>query len=371
MEVSAVIPTRGNVDLKPILAELKRCPEIREILVETGRPGVWGRYEGIEKARCPIVYTQDDDCVTDVGAVLAAYRTGIVVNAMSRDHAKNYPGRFLRLNFPNVVPTLIGFGSVFDRELIRVLDGWERDGIFYREADRVFTALVPHRPVFPRIDILPTAFDPSRLCMRKDNAEAYVEILRRIDAMTARKRAIENLVDFARVAGEIGMKFVLMDGTLLGAVRDGDFCPGDEDDLDVGVMDADYHLTSELARRMEPIGFERYKPFAIRGKIEGFGLRRGGSHFDVMRINRHPTRPECYNFGRMRDGRNFAFVYPSRHFDDLESIVFHGVTCPIPADSPGFLAVKYGDWKTPIDRPGYVWFEDSNKDCMRFDHDML
>lgn len=190
--------------------------------------------------------------------------------------------------------------------------------------------------------------------------------------MTLKEQAIANLRDLHRVAGEIGLRFVLMDGTLLGAVRDGDFCPGDEDDIDIGIADADYAQTAELVRRMAPLGFEAWKDFKIRGKVEGFGLRRGGSHFDVIRVNRHPSRSECYNFGRTLGAKQtLAFVYPSKHHDSTGTVELYGMKFLTPADPEGFLTYRYGDWRTPINRPAFVWWEDANKESIRYDYDML
>lgn len=190
--------------------------------------------------------------------------------------------------------------------------------------------------------------------------------------MTIKTDAINNLRDLHRVAGEIGLRFVLMDGTLLGAIRDGDFCPGDEDDIDIGVSDAEYSKTAELVAKMKPLGFEKYKSFMIRGKVEGFGLRRGESHFDVIRVNRHPSRPECYNFGRTLGGKKLlAFVYPAHHHAGTDTVTLHGMDFLTPADPEGFLWHRYGDWKTPINRPKFVWWEDANKESIRYDYDML
>ena len=190
--------------------------------------------------------------------------------------------------------------------------------------------------------------------------------------MNTYNQAVANLKDFHSVAGDIGLRFCLMDGTLLGAVRDGDFCPGDEDDIDVGVLDRHYDKTELLVEKMKPLGFERYKSFILKGKVEGFGLRRGASHFDVIRINKHPHRSECYNFGRTTGGKKIlAFVYPSLHHDSFGLINFHEKMFMTPYDPEGFLTCRYGDWKTPINRPSFIWWEDANKESIRYDYDML
>jgi hypothetical protein len=167
MRVTAVIPSRG--DALEVVEHLRKYKEIEEItVVRFG--SVFGRYIGIDQAKSEVIYTQDDDCITDVAAVLAAYQPGVVVNAMTKAHAAQYPR----------AATLIGFGAIFDRDLVRCLDGWERDELFMRECDRVFTALNHCETIFPEIRILPQASDPDRLWKQPTHNQYRVEIERRI-----------------------------------------------------------------------------------------------------------------------------------------------------------------------------------------------
>ena len=59
-DVTAVIPTRGDVDLAPILATLTGY---REVIVWVSQDGCWGRYLAMKAARTELVYTQDDDLI--------------------------------------------------------------------------------------------------------------------------------------------------------------------------------------------------------------------------------------------------------------------------------------------------------------------
>lgn len=169
MNISAVIPTRGDVDLSEIIFEITRNPEIEEVVVERSDTP-YGWYVGAMRARNDIIYYQDDDCITDTGAVIAAYQSGVIVNAITPQHAAQYPGR----------QTLLGFGSIFDKSLLAILDGWERDEVFMRESVRVFSSIVPHKSIFPRIEILPCAMDQHRLYRQPDHAKMRKEIERRI-----------------------------------------------------------------------------------------------------------------------------------------------------------------------------------------------
>ena len=152
LKISAVIPTRGDVDMRPIVAHLKGFPEITEVLVLTGDT-VFNRYRAAKMAENEIIYTQDDDCITDIRPIIDAYEPGIIVNAMTPQHAERYPRR----------QTLIGFGAIFDRWLIDVLKEWEDEPLFLSKCDRIFTTLNQHKTVFPKIESLPCATAKNRL----------------------------------------------------------------------------------------------------------------------------------------------------------------------------------------------------------------
>ena len=171
MEVSAVIPTRGDVDLSPIVESLRRFPAIKEIMFEIGNTP-YNRYLGAARARFPIVYTQDDDCVTDIGPILENYRPGVIVNAMTPSHAQAYRGE----------ETLIGLGAIFDRSMVQVLDEWEKDELFLREADRIFATINPHFTVFPEIRTLPCAHNANRYYRQPEHGASHVAIRERINA---------------------------------------------------------------------------------------------------------------------------------------------------------------------------------------------
>ena len=173
MKISAVIPTRGDVPVKELEAHLRGYEEIDEVLIIKGDTPS-NRYIAAALAKNEVIFTQDDDCVTDLRPIIDAYEPGVLVNAMTPEHAANYPGR----------QTLIGFGALFDKTLIRCLDGWERDALFLRESDRIFATVNPHKTVFPSIDILPCAHAPNRLWKQPDHVACRFQMERRIKERT-------------------------------------------------------------------------------------------------------------------------------------------------------------------------------------------
>ena len=106
-QVSAVLVTRGDVDMRPIIAALP----YGEIVVwdNSKRPHdakVFGRYLGIAEAKNQVIYVQDDDCIVRYhDLLLDAYEPGVVVGSMP------YPAE------QYADTTLLGWGALFDREL--------------------------------------------------------------------------------------------------------------------------------------------------------------------------------------------------------------------------------------------------------------
>lgn len=172
--VSAVIPSRGDVDTIVIVRHLRTYPEIDDIEVIVGATP-YNRYRTAAAARHDVIFTQDDDCLTDIRPVLDAYQPGRITNAMTESHLKAYPGR----------QTLMGFGALFDKSMLSVFDGWEIDDLFLRESDRVFATMHPHFSVFPSIHILPWAFADNRLYRQPEHGPAHMAMMARIEARLA------------------------------------------------------------------------------------------------------------------------------------------------------------------------------------------
>lgn len=186
--------------------------------------------------------------------------------------------------------------------------------------------------------------------------------------------AVKTWETFVEAAAIAGLPFVLSSGTLLGAVRDQDFCAGDEDDIDVSVMDHHWH---RLGRLTERLWFRATDRFIFRENIEGVKVELVGSpvHVDIQRMHRHPERDEVYNFGRVNIGGEQVFcvdMYPGYHFRFLDSVNFLGHVVGMPNDVEKLLAWRYGpEWRTPLSREAWDWPSRIPNDCVRTDYDEL
>lgn len=178
MNVAAVIVTRGNVALAPIIESLPHAwePIVWNNSLERDL-SVYGRYAAIEHTSADVIFVQDDDCILapeSFQALLDAYTPGHVV--------ANMPARF-RPHYPD--SCLVGFGAIFDRDLpaqafgrFAGYDGpsdlfWraiaEQPAPFLRECDAVFTTLTPR--ILLDLDYQDREFasDPDRLWRQPDH----------------------------------------------------------------------------------------------------------------------------------------------------------------------------------------------------------
>lgn len=223
VNVSAIIVTRGDVDLQPIIASL---PERWEIIVWDnsgkvtecwGRPAgahrliaggeiiqgvkqapipnlsVYGRYAAIEYATWDVIYIQDDDViVADPDLLVHQWLTGADYDKTpSLKKIDKYKQKYTHdesvvvCNMPPefrhdfyVGHALVGFGAcfwrdlpkqVFDRFANYVWDGEEDSArlpdteVFNRTCDIVFTALSNRVLVDIPISHMPYASDPNRM----------------------------------------------------------------------------------------------------------------------------------------------------------------------------------------------------------------
>jgi len=148
-------------------------------------------------------------------------------------------------------------------------------------------------------------------------------------------QAIEYLLKVKEVFDRHDVKFWLIYGTLLGAVRDGDFIVGDKD-IDLATYEDDAE-----------------KRFPAILELEEFGLKviRTNTFDNSFQVKKNLI---CIDFGSMsrhRDymWRNGRFYEPRDFFSELIEWPFLGTTFLIPKNYTEYLETHYyGDrWKAP------------------------
>ncbi len=144
-DLSAVVVTRGNVPLEPILDSFTDAG-IHDFVVwdNSRRPddlGVFGRYAALTECGRDVVLVQDDDVILPIETIVdlaAAYEPDRLIANMPQENRKYYTDS-----------CLIGYGAVFDRHLpemafARFANYW-REPLAHlrRRPDVIFTALTP------------------------------------------------------------------------------------------------------------------------------------------------------------------------------------------------------------------------------------
>jgi hypothetical protein len=169
---------------------------------------------------------------------------------------------------------------------------------------------------------------------------------------------IKDIKDILSVFKKYGVKVYLSYGVLLGAVRDKDFIPWD-DDADFDVIDkVDYQTRKAIGWTLIDLGF-RPQPisFNIFGRMEPSEVGYNGDGetgiivcernfaFSIFFYKQEGNNYECYP----KLGAPRLIGIPAKFYDSPTILKFKGLTFNTPAPHKEYLAYVYGhDWKTPI-----------------------
>lgn len=192
MNVTAIIVTRGDVSLDPIIGQ--DWPDaVDEIVVwdnsvETDL-SVYGRYAAIEKAKNDLIMTQDDDVLLPRESI----ETILSKLTVSDPHAVvcNMPARFRgQPQYERGDSALVGFGACFHRDApFRAFDlfydrypeiarmGSPEGTNFGRTCDIVFTGLTPRVLVDVPYEDLPHAHAENRMWKQPQHVEERMRML--------------------------------------------------------------------------------------------------------------------------------------------------------------------------------------------------
>lgn len=206
MNVSAVIVTRGDVDLTPILYSFDGCGFANIVVWDNGkgsviewRPdrtavilpeqqdvSVYGRYAAIPHALGDLIYVQDDDCLLPRESIEAIIWQSDSGSAEYGGLVCNMPANFRHSFYQE--HALVGFGACFHRNLpekaFSRFFGSDTGNLitrdllhYYRTCDIVFTGLTPYTLVDVPYEDLPWATADNRMWKQPTHREERGKML--------------------------------------------------------------------------------------------------------------------------------------------------------------------------------------------------
>jgi hypothetical protein len=152
-----------------------------------------------------------------------------------------------------------------------------------------------------------------------------------------------NLKDFVEVFNEVGIRYVLIFGTLLGAVRDGDFIYNDSD-TDVLCFREDYQKIDTAIIKLSKRDF--YIPLNGLPMLDHYFIRNG-EKIDINWILDNGHGEMLYADWIRWDKQHFQFP--------LDTMDFRGMHVTVPRFKEQLLEVTYGsDWRIPKNKKGFM-----------------
>lgn len=148
--------------------------------------------------------------------------------------------------------------------------------------------------------------------------------------------AKQNLLDFKKIADKHNVKFLIMHGTLLGAIREQKFI---KYDIDIDTCTLDEKGLAEIIPILDTAGLKlcRYEKNVI------YSFIRNGVYIDVYIVNKLQGLISPFYV------RYLYYIIPRKYFRHTEKMNFLGESFNIPNHSIKLLEFWYGkDWRTPI-----------------------
>lgn len=157
-----------------------------------------------------------------------------------------------------------------------------------------------------------------------------------------RKVALRNLKDVNEVLEEIGATYWIDCGTLLGAIREGDFLEHDTD-IDFGVWTTEHH--EAIAEGIEAAGFKRWRFFGTPDSGYEQSFTRDGLKVDLFFF--YPLGAKVWQGSWLGDHLivsefDRAVVLAPRRMS------FRGLRTFVPRRPELMLEARYGEWEQVV-----------------------
>lgn len=195
--------------------------------------------------------------------------------------------------------------------------------------------------------------------------------------MDSKETARENLISFKKILDDLNIPFFIDGGTLLGAYRDGDFCLGDENDIDLASFSAYQDKIPEIIKAAESQGFTllRYWQGDARTPMRAQEIAMYREEMLIPELGKIKfMKIDLYFYEEAKNGvdawtcvyngedKCIPRVVPLENIKNLKDIDFLGIPLKMPDMVEQYLAHTYGDWERPVHRRDYSCY---NPDQLR------
>ena len=167
---------------------------------------------------------------------------------------------------------------------------------------------------------------------------------------------VKELFKFKKILDEHGVRFFLIGGLLLGAVREQKILMHDKD-LDMGILEET--KLEDVKELLEKHGYQCQiaRPDIPDGKFMWVKKRIKNQDLVFEIVQYHIKEDIAYinkDMGKSfkKSWRKGHMEYPARYFEDLKEIEFYGETFLTPNTAKEFLATDYGDWEVE-----HIWID--------------
>lgn len=194
-QVTAVIVTRGDVDLVPVLESLIFDDVVVwDNSVEQRDEMTFGRVCALARVKHEVIYSQDDDIVhtaENQRRILAAYEPGVLAGCMWPEWSDGARAQGIEGGYDDLV--FAGSGSVYDawvpsRAARRYVCTHPLDDFFRLWCDTIVGIIAPTKQLDIRFEALPCAENENRMCNLEGAVELKAEAIRRAREVRDRDR---------------------------------------------------------------------------------------------------------------------------------------------------------------------------------------
>ncbi len=184
-DVSAVLVTKGDIDLTPVLDSLVFGDVVVWDNSVERNEMTYGRVLAAHRARNSVVYSQDDDIVhspENQMRILAAYEPGILTGCMWPEWSAGAREQGIENGYDDLV--FPGSGSIsdwsqWDFAVERYLERYPMDDFFRLWSDTIIGVICPTQQIDVRFDVLPYAEDDDRMANLPNAVEMKTEAITR------------------------------------------------------------------------------------------------------------------------------------------------------------------------------------------------